>query len=197
MIEHKGDWMQTFTGKAFWPLDPRRTEVDPVDIAHSLAQQVRFAGHTPEPYTIAQHSVLVSKRAEELATAGALRGVIEIAQWGLLHDATEAYLVDVPRPVKRSLPEYQEIERNLAAAIWCRFVAPENSTWSMRAYPHVERADNEILSAEAAVFFPARERPRDWGELPLCPPQYEPWTIWSHDRAEVEFLRRFIQLGLR
>jgi hypothetical protein len=197
MTERKGDWIQTFTGKAFWPLDPRLEEVDPIDIAHSLAQQVRFAGHTPEPYTIAQHSVLVSRRAEELATAGSLLGVTEIAQWGLLHDAMEAYVVDVPRPVKRSLPEYQDIEQNLAVVIWRRFVALEGSTLRMRDYPHVKRADNEILSAEAEVFFPASKRPRTWGELPPCPPQYEPWTIWSADRAEVEFLRRFVQLGLR
>ena len=61
MDERKGDWMQIFTGKKFWPLDPKSEEVDIKDIAHSLAFQCRFNGHSNYFYSIAQHSVIVSK----------------------------------------------------------------------------------------------------------------------------------------
>src|SRR4051812_6540197 len=88
--QQKGDWMQTISGKAFFPLDPRPADVDIQDIAHALAFQCRFGGHVKEFYSVAEHSVRVS-----------LICAHEDAKWGLLHDATEAYLSDIVRPVKR------------------------------------------------------------------------------------------------
>lgn len=105
-----GDWIQTFTGKAFYPLDPWAIEVDPLDIAHSLAHQCRYAGHCLTFYSVAEHSILVSHAVPK-----------EDALWGLLHDAAEAYLVDLPRPVKWSMPEYSVHERRLQRVIAARF----------------------------------------------------------------------------
>ena len=56
----KGDWLSTYTGKQFYPLDPREEDVDINDIVHSLSQQARFNGHSVKFYSIAQHSTLVS-----------------------------------------------------------------------------------------------------------------------------------------
>jgi uncharacterized protein len=104
-LERKGDWMQTYTGKKFWPLDPRAEDVDIEDIAHSLALSCRFNGHCNVFYSVAQHSVFVSELvpSERLAA--------------LLHDSTEAYFGDIIRPIKRDLVGIEEIEGNLRRAI--------------------------------------------------------------------------------
>ena len=109
-MNRKGDFIQTFTGRMFWPIDPQPDEVDIEDIAHALSNVCRFCGHTREFYSVAQHSVLVS---EIVPAAFALEG--------LLHDATEAYISDVARPVKPYLTNYKEIEINLYRAIAKRF----------------------------------------------------------------------------
>jgi hypothetical protein len=104
------------------------------DIAQALSNQCRFSGHTSEFYSVAQHSVHVSNLCDK---ADAL--------WGLLHDASEAYLVDVPRPVKRAsmMDGYRKAESVLMDAICQRFglsgLMPDS----------VHRADNEALIAEA------------------------------------------------
>lgn len=91
-LERKGDWMQTYTGRKFWPLNPRAEEVYIEDIAHSLALSCRFNGHCKVFYSIAQHSVLVSQIVKPTQQLIAL-----------LHDSAEAYLGDIIRPIKRFL----------------------------------------------------------------------------------------------
>ncbi|MDI1288693.1 MAG: hypothetical protein PSX37_01920 [bacterium] len=94
-----GDWMNTFTGQKFYPLDPRADEVHAPDIAKALSQICRYGGHTSQHYSVAEHCVLMS-----LAVAP------EHALFALLHDATEAYVGDMVRPLKQALPEYRAIE---------------------------------------------------------------------------------------
>lgn len=91
-----GDWQQTYTGKQVWPLDLRPEEICLEDIAHSLALQCRYNGHIKSFFSVAQHSVLV---AQGLRDQGHDVGIQCI---GLLHDAAEAYLGDMIRPLKRS-----------------------------------------------------------------------------------------------
>ena len=194
-----GDWMQTHTGRAFWPLDPRSEEVDIEDIAHALAQQNRYAGHTPFPFSVAQHSVLVSWRCEDLAR-GLRADQIKIeARWGLLHDASEAYLVDVPRPVKRHLKGYMEIEAEVMNAIEYRF----DLHLDPKRVPLYLRADEELLATEAAILFP--DRPRSWklrakalesvrGSqiFPRSTPCCSRWIYpWDWKRAKTAFLDRW------
>jgi hypothetical protein len=94
----KGDWIQTFTGKQFWPLDPRPDEVYIEDIAHALGNICRFNGHCLRFYSVAEHCFHVSHKV-----------VPGLALMGLLHDAAEAYVCDVVRPVKPYLKEYKKI----------------------------------------------------------------------------------------
>ncbi|MFZ5645793.1 MAG: phosphohydrolase [Bacillota bacterium] len=105
------DWIETYTGKKFYPLDPRSEDVCIEDIAHSLAMQCRFNGHTRVFYSVAEHSVLM---AEELALLGYGK---DVQLYGLLHDAAEAYLCDLPRPVKRQLSTYGIAEKKLQEKI--------------------------------------------------------------------------------
>lgn len=173
MSERRGDWMQLHSGKAFWPLDPRPEEVEIDDIAWSLAHQCRYAGHCEDMYTVAQHSVLVSHACEP---ADAL--------WGLLHDATEAYLVDVPRPVKKHLGGYLEIEAALARVIAARFDLPEEMPASVR------HADEVLLATEKRDLM--KTAPRPWAPMP--PPLAWPIDPWRPMVAYTWFLRRFHEL---
>jgi hypothetical protein len=75
----RGDWMQTFTGRRFWPLDPRGEDVLIEDIAHALSLLTRYGGHCTRFYSVAEHSVLLARAATP-----------ENALWLLLHDASEA-----------------------------------------------------------------------------------------------------------
>lgn len=133
-----GDWMQTYSGRQFWPMDPRAEEVEIADIAHSLGMQCRYAGHCINFYSVAEHSVHV---ARWLLANGHDRVT---ALQGLLHDAPEAYLVDVPRPVKPFLPGYKEAEARVWTEIAKRFDIP------VRLHPAVHEADNRILGDERA-----------------------------------------------
>lgn len=110
MTRTESNWIQTFSGRQFWPLDPKPGDVDVADIAHALALKCRFAGHCKAFYSVAQHSVLVSTVVPE-----------EEALWGLLHDAAEAYLADLPRPVKAETPAFRDAEGRIMRAVAERF----------------------------------------------------------------------------
>lgn len=159
----KGDFIITASGTHFWPLDPRPEDILIADIAHSLAQTSRWGGHAPVRYSVAQHSLFVAERARQLAMASNVRGnpelIIEkVAFCGLLHDASEAYLVDVPTPIKKHLLEYYKIEAYLNTVIGIRFnciLEPMSSI--------VRQADLDMLVTEASVFFPNETWWQDYG----------------------------------
>ena len=133
--DRKGNWIQTYTGRQFWPLDPRADEIDIIDIAHALSMQCRYAGHCIKFYSVAEHSVLVSRSLPP-----------ELRLWGLLHDASEAYLVDVPRPIKPYLRGYAEMEDRVMEEVAERY----NLDHPHRGYipTLVKRADARILVDE-------------------------------------------------
>lgn len=104
------------------------------DIAHALSNFCRFAGHCNEFYSVAQHSVFVSQLLSQFGPRLALAG--------LLHDATEAYMGDVTRPLKQILPQYKEMENRLSDIIGAKFGVDLND-------PRVKWADNVALMTEA------------------------------------------------
>jgi hypothetical protein len=167
-----GDWMQTFTGIQFWPLDPRVEEICIEDIAHSLANQCRFAGHVREFYSVAQHSVLVARLVPQ-----------EFKLWALLHDASEAYLVDLPRPVKRHSrmgEEYREIESRVMLAVCERFGLPP----LMPACVHA--ADDVLLMTEKRDLMGHHAHLPKWRETAAPMPEYI--GPWAPQAAELIFL---------
>ena len=129
------NWMQMASGIRFWVLTPDINSILLPDIAHALAFQCRFGGHTRKFYSVAQHCILVSNLVRE--------DDVELKLAGLLHDATEAYLVDLPRPIKVQMPIYKETELRLEAVIAERFKI------SMDAFKYVKKYDEEALSIEA------------------------------------------------
>jgi len=170
-IARHGDFMQTATGRKFWPMDPRANEVFIEDIAHSLSMQCRYAGHCLRYYTVAEHSVLM---ARHLRPEG-----VEVALWALLHDASEAYLVDVPRPVKPYLEGYKAAEAKVMAAVCDRFGLPHE----MPAIVH--EADERIIADEMVNLVPM-----DWHGKHRNPLGVK-LQHWSPDDAKAEFLATF------
>lgn len=104
--------IMTYTKKMFAPLRPKAELVDIRDIAHALSMLCRANGHFQSFYSVGQHCINCAKEA-------AARGYSPRLQLAcLLHDASEAYLSDVTRPVKAELPKYKEIEEPLQEMLW-------------------------------------------------------------------------------
>ena len=170
------DWIQTYTGRQFWPLEPRIEDIDIEDIAHALSNLCRYGGHVEQFYSVAQHSYLVSKVVPQ-----------EHALRGLLHDAAEAYLIDLPRPIKRSvgMEAYGAAEKILQAAIYERFgLSPHDPEC-------IKTADNQLLRTEQRdLMKPAPVAWKDYrvGALEM---KIEPWSPLG---SKVSFKLRFNEL---
>ncbi len=167
--------MQTFTGRAFYPMDPRVEDIDPADIAHALSLICRYGGHINRFMSVAEHCVLMSYAVAP-----------ENALWALVHDATEAYMGDMIRPLKQSMPAYRAAEDRLMAVICERFgidpVCPAE----------VKQADLRILHDERAALMSAS--PQSWGSLEGVPPLGVTVEGWSPADAESEYSARLRQL---
>jgi len=133
----------TSTGKWFDVLNPDPSLVDLKDIASALSKLCRFGGHCREFYSVAEHSVLASVMMRQCKSNDPL-----LIRWALLHDASEAYVVDIPRPAKRQLSEYMRIEDAIQRAVAERFGLP----WPMP--DEVHEVDNAILALELRVYMP-------------------------------------------
>lgn len=175
------DFIETYSGRSFRPLAPAVGDIVIADIAHALSQQCRFSGHTAVPYYVAQHCVLVSELLEKW---GERR---EVQQWGVMHDASEAYLVDIPAPLKqtRAFAAYRAAEQQLMEAICERFgMTPFEPAI-------VRKADAVLLATEARDLMPNRRE--HWGALKETP-MADRIVPWSAQEAESKFLRRFVQV---
>ena len=107
-------YIQTYTGKKFFPFSPSYKDIDIEDIAHALSNICRYSGHCKKFYSVAQHSYLVSKKCSK-----------ENAMWGLLHDASEIYSGgDIPTPIKHHMLDLKRLEENVMYEIAKKFTLP-------------------------------------------------------------------------
>lgn len=173
-----GSWMQTYSGRAVYPMELQPEDIDIQDIAHALSQQCRYAGHTKRFYSVAEHSVLIAKWLLQRRDGW-------IALEGLLHDATEAYLVDVPRPVKPFLVGYRQAEESAWEAIAQRFGVDQRGYHAI-----VHEADCRILHDERAALMAPCVREWEIGGEPLG----VKIEGWPPERAKTEFLAMFAEL---
>lgn len=131
--------MLTYTGRKFYPANPDAEMIDVVDIAHALAMQARFAGQLTTFYSVAEHSVMVSQILEFM-------GLPHLSLYGLFHDAHEAYMSDIPSPVKVALkPAVTEIEKKIDSAIWGHLQVPAPTAAQKGA---IKMADNVAFYIE-------------------------------------------------
>lgn len=168
-------FVQTYTGRPFYPLAPKVEDISIVDIAHSLALQCRFNGHVRSFYSVAEHCVILSNAVDP-----------EHARWALLHDAAEAYVGDMVWPLKEEIPVYKQIEDDLMQAVCKKFgldpVQPEQVT----------EYDRRIVIDEGNALMARRDIP--WPALEGYAPLGVNIHALSPARAEGEYLSRFQQL---
>lgn len=107
------DCIRTFSGRYIDVFDPNPDDILIEDIAHHLAVIPRFAGALTHNYTVGQHSIWVAQHLQESK---------DFRRWGLLHDAAEAYLTDLPKPIKCRMPDYECAEAVLSRVIWEKFM---------------------------------------------------------------------------
>jgi hypothetical protein len=173
--------IQTVSGRWLDPLAPDPSCIDIGDIAQALANQCRFGGHSRRFYSVAQHSTIVSDVCAERGASAAEALV------ALMHDGGEAYLVDLPHPLKHRTelgPPYRRAEKLLEEAIEARFgLGP--------APAGMKAIDRSLLATERATFASTLD---SWPELE----GFEPLPIeidpWDPVRARQEFLERFERL---
>jgi 5'-deoxynucleotidase YfbR-like HD superfamily hydrolase len=146
--KRKGDYIGTYTGKQFWPLDPKPEDVTLMDIAYALSNICRFNGHTKRFYSVAEHSLNVEKFLRDRHASPST------ILYGLLHDAAEAYVCDIPRPLKRFLSDYKNIETEVIQAIYKAFNLEEPDYFQKKI---IKSADNYMLAVEARELMIATE----------------------------------------
>jgi hypothetical protein len=188
-------WIQTHSGVQFWPLEPRAEDVRIEDIAHALSNTCRFTGHCSTFYSVAQHSVLVAKALQDFMHSEGLPCDFRIA---LLHDAAEAYLPDISRPIKHAITGFDAIENRVLeaifASVWVRAagvsipVGASITDWF--AEQGVKHWDDVLLATEARDLL--GPPPEPWVKLPsplpttitpLCPEDAKDlWLYAWHDK---------------
>lgn len=163
-------WIQTFTGEKFNPFNPGPDMINIWDIAHALSMKCRYTGHCKHFFSVAQHSVLVSCYTENKLA-------------GLLHDASEAYLPDVARPVKPYIKGFKEIEDNLLAVIFEKFGL------DFPMSEEIKIADGRMCFTEGVSLMP---------DVTCWELQAKPYNIEIHpvgpEKAMALFLKRFYEL---
>ncbi len=185
--ERRGDWMITYTGRRFWPLDPRPEDVDFRDIGHALSLICRYGGHVRRFYSVAEHSNLLARYFFDRQMMGA-------ARLALIHDAPEAYVGDTIRPIKRSLwsdAGLGDIEARVWEAIGTRLGWSAVGWWNDEDMAPVHAADSRILANEARELFRPETRERAEWPLKVEPlPGVVPIGVPPHE-AEREFIKLF------
>jgi len=169
-------WMETQSGEQFWPTDPRPEDVRVDDIAHALAHICRYGGHVDRFYSVAEHCILMSYAVSP-----------KNALHALLHDATEAYVGDMIRPLKYQMPEYRKTEDR----VW--FAIAESFGIDPVIPDEVHEADTRILLDERAAL--KTQSRHAWGIDGHFEPLGVPIQAWSPLLAKAQYLGRLAELS--
>lgn len=170
------DFIETYTGRAFWPLKPTVDALSIIDIAHALSNQCRYSGHVKFFYSVAQHCCLLAEWLSD--NGGSALDCLQI----LMHDAPEAYLVDIPRPVKQFMPQYRVWDHAI------NHVVREWMGWSdLPMLAIQDELDSRIIVDERAALM--SNSGLDWGHT--MKPVGVNIAPWTPAEAEKTFLMQY------
>ena len=179
-----GPYLQTVSGRFVNPFDPDPAQIDIGDIARALANVCRFGGHCRSFYSVAQHSVIVSELVEQRG------GDVEDTFAALMHDATEAYLGDMPHPIKHRSPlgaAFKAAEDRLEQVLRAHFrIKPD--------VPEIKRVDRALLATERRAFSGENWH---WPELEGVEPLDLELAAWPPDEAARAFAARYAALSAK
>lgn len=171
----------TYTGKHFDPIKPEKETIDIRDIAHALSLTCRGNGHVRNFFSVGQHCVYCALEAE---ARGYSRRVILGC---LLHDASEAYMSDVPRPFKELLVEYQQLEDKLIDLIYEHFLG---SVLTDEEQEKVKEIDDDILYFDMIELLHVpqeRPEPKMHIQLEYCVQPFE-----EIERSYIEIFQKYM-----
>lgn len=180
MYEKIYEKMTTYSGNHFNPMEIEEKDVCIEDIAHALSLLCRGGGHLKYFYSVGQHSINCANEA--LARKWPEKVVLGC----LLHDASEAYISDIIRPVKRHLTNYLEIEEMILNVVFQKFGLLDLSEPEKL---QIRQIDNEILENELNVLF--NHAQADFAPALMSTPDFEPENAEDIERS---FIRLFHQL---
>lgn len=172
----RDEWILTHSGRHVELPDPLPEEITITDIARGISRECRFSGQCLDFYSVAQHSVLASRIVAK-----------EYALEALLHDAAEAFIKDIPTPLKKLLPEYSRIEGILERVIRRKFGLPDHPSAPVRL------ADRVLLATEKRDLMP--HDPWAWPCLSGIDPLPDKIVPWAPEIAMKLFLYRFAELA--
>ena len=185
-VTSRGPYVVTFSGKKFFPLDVRSSDICIEDIAHALSLQCRFGGHVKRHYSVGQHSIHVADEMRKV-----IPGCMKSVQLrGLLHDASEAFLIDLPRPLKQiqDFSVYRNIEAATQGVIYHKYGLPANL--KLMVDEGIKVADNLLLAKEAKDLLDnpywCHAMPKSKQRIPIMTPK----------EVEKKFLKKFEELYL-
>jgi hypothetical protein len=178
-----GFWFTTFTGTKYFLTDPHPDDVKIEDIAHALSNVARFGGHARVHYSVGQHSELCRQMCKQLYPQD-----YALQMHCLLHDASEAYIGDVVRPLKVSQPEYLALEEKTMSVIYeaLGWKEPNGAELSIIKY-----IDNAVLLAEARDLITGGGK--DW-DMVTGVPWKETVVPWTPRTTNFNFLNTYYWL---
>jgi len=178
-MERIGNYITTYSGVKFYPIDPRIEDFVLEDIAHALSQVNRANGHTVVPMSVAQHAVNVATVLKQLGYDVRTQFI------GLNHDNSEAYMADIPSPVKEWLPDYAKLEKKVQdiAYEWCGLGKVTDEEYEI-----VNLVDKAMFPVECRYVLPHANHPVD--------PLLQDMVIvpWSVEKAKAEFIKLWHEL---
>lgn len=174
-------WICTQSGGRFDIFDPKPEAVSIEDIAHALAMNCRYNGHTDRFYSVAEHCVVATIYCEP-----------QFAMDVLLHDAAEAYLSDIPSPIKQRWPEFSAHEDVVLRTIFEGLGVP----WmSAEARAHIKSVDKRMLATEKPQLLPNAQD--DWDCLVGVEPYRHRLICLGPRHAKNAYIHRFAELWRR
>lgn len=187
-VNAEDTWMQVASGARFHMYDPKPGEFDINDIARALSKACRYGGHLKRRelfYSVAQHSVLVCDVVTQRYPDD-----YRLQMQALLHDAAEAYIGDLPHPIKVHMPQFQELDNFLTAKVFTAFGVDWNGPEPMP--PAIKDVDRHIVRDEGDVLLPdASDGFKWWHEYDTLGLTIRPWVMQGAEKA---FLDRYTSL---